>query len=489
MKINSSDNYLRLALRAIDEVLMPEVSSSAAKSTIEILKTTLKELRKREAGASEVLREVIGNGQALYTEVKHALGEQAEPVVEDLSSLSWAALTEVYENLVRQLSGVAEKLEVAEPGNKAPLLRKIAEWELSYYEKMAGVTVVDSANADLATAQEGQVSLDKALLESFLNSANLEPQSSVQLDTFQALPGGFGKQTYMCAYTGEGDRRRELVVRKMDPQPIMRHGACSLEREYALLRALPEDYPAPKPFAYAENWRNVDGDFYVMERSLGDVPGAFLHGMSGEVPEAVFLDLATYLGRLHSLPVSDFATYARECETSGVLDGDTRHAYLRNMAGWDAYIQNEEHLPSPYLHWLIHWLANNIPADERPPVLVHGDFNIHNVLVHEGRISCILDWECAGFGAAEQDLAYIRPHISQHIDWQRFLDHYLEHGGREPREDMMRYGMAYAALRTNLAGNKATLNLQTGRNQDLRYAMVELGFTPSFMQLALGNTD
>jgi hypothetical protein len=47
--------------------------------------------------------------------------------------------------------------------------------------------------------------------------------------------------------------------------------------------------------------------------------------------------------------------------------------------------------------------------------------------------------------------------------------------------------MVYAALRTNLAGNKATFNLQQGRNRDLRYSMVELGFTPSFMNLALNS--
>ncbi len=49
----------------------------------------------------------------------------------------------------------------------------------------------------------------------------------------------------------------------------------------------------------------------------------------------------------------------------------------------------------------------------------------------------------------------------------------------------MAFGFVYSALRTNLAGNRGTSNMQSGRNQDLRYTMVELGFTRSFMDMAL----
>ncbi|MNO00831.1 hypothetical protein D3C81_2208010 [compost metagenome] len=53
----------------------------------------------------------------------------------------------------------------------------------------------------------------------------------------------------------------------------------------------------------------------------------------------------------------------------------------------------------------------------------------------------------------------------------------------------MGFGFVYSALRTNLAGNRGTSNMQTGRNQDLRYSMVELGFTRSFMSMALANSQ
>jgi aminoglycoside phosphotransferase (APT) family kinase protein len=489
MRINTTDNYLRLATRALDEILLPELQSSSAKTAVEMLKATLLELRKRETVAPAMLVAVIKEGYELLAAINHQLGDvaKAKAVLRVDVNLPYSALINRHEELSNELSVACEALAITSSKESLDLLRAAAEWELSYYTRGAELAIpepeaVEQSAAESLSPKQG---LDKELLEQYLNSIEFGQCQPVVLTKFQALPGGFGKQTYMCAFNQKNGESRELVVRKMDPMPIMAHGACKLASEYALLCALPESYPAPKPIAYAANWGNLDGDFYIMDRTLGDVPGAFLGGISGEVPEQVFLDLARYLGHLHSLPVEQFSNYAKEHEQTGVIDGDTQQTYRKNLDGWLQYMKEEEHLQSPYRVWLVEWMANNIPVDERTPILVHGDFNIHNVLVEEGRIACILDWECAGFGAAEQDLAYIRPHISQHIDWQKFVDHYLAHGGREPREDLMNYGLVYAALRTNLAGNKATLNGPNGRYHDLRYAMVELGFTPSFMNLAL----
>ena len=49
----------------------------------------------------------------------------------------------------------------------------------------------------------------------------------------------------------------------------------------------------------------------------------------------------------------------------------------------------------------------------------------------------------------------------------------------------MQYGVVYATLRMVLAINRATSNLQSGANQDIRYSMVELGFAASFLGQAL----
>jgi aminoglycoside phosphotransferase (APT) family kinase protein len=107
---------------------------------------------------------------------------------------------------------------------------------------------------------------------------------------------------------------------------------------------------------------------------------------------------------------------------------------------------------------MLDWLEQHVPANRNPPVLVHGAFNIHNVLAEGGQVTGLLDWECAMFGAPEID------------------------------ESSMSFYMAFSSMRLNIVFNRGVRNLQQGVTNDIRYALVELGLTPEFMKLALAST-
>ena len=59
----------------------------------------------------------------------------------------------------------------------------------------------------------------------------------------------------------------------------------------------------------------------------------------------------------------------------------------------------------PVLALALRWLEANIPAPVSPR-LVHGDFRLGNLLVENGRLTGVLDWELAHFGDPHEDLAY-----------------------------------------------------------------------------------
>jgi hypothetical protein len=59
--------------------------------------------------------------------------------------------------------------------------------------------------------------------------------------------------------------------------------------------------------------------------------------------------------------------------------------------------------PMPLLGALFAWLEAHVPA-EVSPVLLWGDAGPHNLLVHDGRISALLDWELAHLGHPLEDL-------------------------------------------------------------------------------------
>ena len=57
----------------------------------------------------------------------------------------------------------------------------------------------------------------------------------------------------------------------------------------------------------------------------------------------------------------------------------------------------------PLLGALFGWLKAHVP-EEVAPALLWGDAGPHNLLVHEGRISALLDWELAHRGHPLEDL-------------------------------------------------------------------------------------
>lgn len=484
MQINPNDRLLSLALKGVQEMLMPELQSGAAKASAQMICAVLGDLLKREHGTPSLLRGVIVQGEALARDIASLLriAPVTVPMLSDDAELP--ELLRRHGELTVRLADLCEELSenLDDVGAVSRLLRRVAEWELSYYTQQAALPLPVLPRTPPAGAP-----LNAAMLEAFLNEA-AAPDATLAVTHFEPLTGGFGKQTFL-ATTRDGSGEHAIVVRKSDPRPIMQHGTCLLRSEYDLLCALPPSYPAPKPQHYCaadeDGHGGVDAPYYTMPRIAGSPPGSYLGGLTAPVDERIFLSLAERLAELHRIPLAHFKTYVAQHDDPRILEGSIADCYRYNLEGWRGYMRREKHLCSPYLVWLLDWLQTHVPNDARPPVLVHGDFNIHNVLVHQGQLTGVLDWECAGFGAPEQDLAYIQPHISKHIDWRRFVEHYLAHGGQPVNPANFGFGFVYSALRTVLAGNRGSANLQSGANEDLRYAMVELGFMGSFMGMAL----
>jgi aminoglycoside phosphotransferase (APT) family kinase protein len=87
----------------------------------------------------------------------------------------------------------------------------------------------------------------------------------------------------------------------------------------------------------------------------------------------------------------------------------------------------EEEVDDSRFREIVLWLQHN-PPPETDTVFVHGDLNDANALVEEGRITAILDWESAGLGWREYELAWIlrerRNYMNTTESRQAFLEGY-----------------------------------------------------------------
>lgn len=97
--------------------------------------------------------------------------------------------------------------------------------------------------------------------------------------------------------------------------------------------------------------------------------------------------------------------------------------------------------PQPTLEWALRWLEQNAPQDSRVS-LVHGDFRTGNYMVDGDKLSGILDWEFATWGAPDEDIGWFCARC-----W-RFGAFAAEAGGIGSLDDFLR-GYEQAGSRVN----------------------------------------
>lgn len=102
-------------------------------------------------------------------------------------------------------------------------------------------------------------------------------------------------------------------------------------------------------------------------------------------------DLATALAGIHAVS-SEGMSFLPVLDPAEGVEGLARQF---DEAGGDR----------PVIALGLAWLRKNLPPPA-PQVIVHGDFRIGNLMVHEGRLSGVLDWELAHLGDGHEDLAY-----------------------------------------------------------------------------------
>ncbi|OCK74033.1 kinase-like protein [Lepidopterella palustris CBS 459.81] len=485
MKIHPSAQGISLAIRALDSTITPKLTDKAALAAAEVVRHVLTDLLKRQGPAIKLLQELIAEGKALEAEILEAAEKKAnsDGIVNDKTDFE--SLAEEHEQLTIRIVELCSHLSSTDDHRAPALLRRAAEWEHAYYAKIPAVQAPLYGDDETSEGSISAPPLSKEYLEKFL----ISERGELEVSSFAPMTGGHGKQTYLCDVVYADGKKEELVVRKMDPAPIVLRSMYLVEQEYFFLKCLSKtDYPCPKPFDLARKTDSVDGSFFTMSKMPGSGASMFLKTGEKNFSEKMLLQLAELLAKLHATPIETFAEYFEVYEEPAALKETVEERYTRSIKGWEKYVKDVEHLPSPYMTWIFDWLNRNIPKDTRRPVPTHGDFSVHNVLVEGDDITAVLDWECADFGSPELDLAYCQPLVSQAMPWEKFVARYLESGGQEIREENFAFCQAYSVLRVMLAFNRATYNLQSSLNQDIRFHMVELGYQSVFMGMGLTYT-
>lgn len=223
--------------------------------------------------------------------------------------------------------------------------------------------------------------------------------ADVGIEHLQVLTGGASRSTWSFD-AAVGSDRRALILRigsSDSPDPAGReHGNshhASMELEAAAqLRAAAAGAPVSEVLT-ADDSPAALGDPYLICTAIpGETLVKRIHrSLSGDGErsrrEELLRQCADALAAVH------------RADPAGIgLPHDDQ------LAQWRARL-DEIGDTTATLEWGFRWLAANRPPPSSP-VLVHGDYRMGNVIVDDGELAAVLDWELVHIGEVYEDLAW-----------------------------------------------------------------------------------
>jgi aminoglycoside phosphotransferase (APT) family kinase protein len=249
----------------------------------------------------------------------------------------------------------------------------------------------------------------------------------IEARELRPLPGANAQEIHFFELAHHPDWTGPMVLRRASEYNATR---SSLANESELLDFLhTKDLPVARVLMAERDPSKLGGEFIVLERLPGKPQTAAEIGAHGR---ALMLEMATILARLHAIDPRELSKpYRADHGVGPAMQSLIERFYSR----WQA----ERVDGSMVLESGFAWLRSNAALLDDRVSLVHGDCNLRNVLIDNGRVSALLDWELAHAGHAAEDLAYIRPDVEAIMPWGEFLDAYTAAGGRPVSAHALRY--------------------------------------------------
>jgi aminoglycoside phosphotransferase (APT) family kinase protein len=266
---------------------------------------------------------------------------------------------------------------------------------------------------------------------------------------------GLSQDTFFVTVTRAGDEPVDAVLRLPTPAS----GPRAIRTQRAALQAVTGHLPAPTLLWHDDGDANPFGrPFLTMERIVGTVPAGW-----HELPPAERAPLAEAavdaLAQLHRLGPDTLDAGPPPPDRAPTELG----FYLRRLERFAP-------LP-PVLHAALWWLQRHAPTPRRT-ALVHGDFRMGNMIVADGGLAAILDWEMAAPGDPLADLVWCFLPVWEPagVDEPALVARYAQATGTTIDPDALRWHRVLAYVRLAYYALSASHAFARGDSDDLRLA-------------------
>ncbi len=273
-------------------------------------------------------------------------------------------------------------------------------------------------------AQDLSIPQAQASIEHYLREQAQATQ--VTINKMTKLSGGAIQENWALNATVQGgpfDGMQDWVLRTDAPSGV----AISLTRvqEFAVLKVAHEaGVTVPQPLWLCNDAAVLGRDFFIMQRIQGIAAGHRLTKGADLVPDRAALaeSLGSNLALLHTVtpPRAELNFFPAPLANHAFGTIAIYRHYLDSID--DAY---------PGLEWGLRWCELHAPTQGRT-TLIHRDYRTGNYMVHEGKLTGVLDWEFAAWGDPREDIGWFMAKC-----W-RFSSPHLEAGGISSAADFLR---------------------------------------------------
>jgi len=268
------------------------------------------------------------------------------------------------------------------------------------------VTQPPTERSDAASKADDQIEVARERYQAWLDARD----AGARVVDFRAPQStGYSSVTYLADVERDGATTREVIRSVPTGATVFKH--YDLDLQVACLRNLDGVVSTPTVIAHERDAAPLGQPFYVMEFVDGRIPDdnppyalvGWLKDESPEVQRAHYESGLDLLVALHRHTPDDVGLADHLAPAHDGANGlDREIERWRDLLAW-----GREGTDQPTIDGAWEWLDANRPAAPPSDVVLWGDARISNVVfAPDGTPRAVLDWEMAGSGPGEVDLAW-----------------------------------------------------------------------------------
>jgi len=370
------------------------------------------------------------------------------------------------------LAEIADGAGAPRDGVRKDYLARLTDWETSRHQHQ--LESRDAPGPGGAGGDSRRERLEEYLRRRFREWKDLE------VTAFQPLHGGFSKQTILFSTHDRVNGTQDLVIRAEQEADIIRLDGGSLDNEFRVLSlAHAAGIHMPEPLWLEEDASVLGRRFVVSRRASGRVYGT-VASAAESLPDELLMSVVAELAKIHAVRLDPSSDAVERSHLANWLRFATvAEAVRRHVEYWFELVEIGPSSPSPTIRRVLHWLRDNVPQCDDPPVFLHGDYGLHNLLLEDHRVSAVLDWEGSRVGDPADELSWFLMGAERYVPRERLFALYRTAGGKPFTARRVRYHDVLNHLKMVVVCNVALARLEE-LGENLNLAVIGLRFAYPF---------